>query len=135
MLGVGSGTVTRWCQAYVGKGEAGLAAIRHSGPRPKLSGHRRKLLAKRLLKGAKANGFSTDLWTCPRIADVIERRYGVGYHVDHIPKLMASLGWSCQKPEKRAIERDEARIAQWVALDWPRIKKRRTKAGAYRIRR
>ena len=134
-LGVGAGTVTRWCQAYEHAGDDGLAAKRHPGPKPKLSAYQRQLLQKRLLKGAKANGFSTDLWTCPRIAEVIERRYGVRYHVDHIPKLMASLGWSCQKPEKRAVERDEAQIAQWVAQDWPRIKKSRTATGPHRFRR
>ena len=134
-LGVGSGTVTRWWQAYERKGDDGLAAKRHPGPKPKLSAYRRQLLGKRLLKGAKDNGFSTDLWTCPRITEVIERRYGVRYHVDHIPKLMASLGWSCQKPEKRAIERDEERIARWVTKDWPRIKKRRTEPRVHRIRR
>ena len=132
-LGVGSGTVTRWWQAYERKGDDGLAAKRHPGPKPKLSAYRRQLLGKRLLKGAKDNGFSTDLWTCPRIAEVIERHYGVCYHVDHIPKLMASLGWSCQKPEKRAIERDEERIARWVAKDWPRIKKSRTEPRAHRF--
>ncbi len=134
-LGVGSGTVIRWWQAYERKGDDGLAAKRHPGPKPKLSAYRRRLLGKRLLKGARANGFSTDLWTCPRITEVIERRYGVRYHVDHIPKLMASLGWSCQKPEKRAIERDEERIARWVTKDWPRIKKSRTEPRAHRIRR
>jgi transposase len=92
-------------------------------------------LAARLLKGAKANGFSTDLWTCSRIAELIERRYGVRYHVDHIPRLMASLGWSCQKPEVRAVERDEQAIQTWVSKDWPRIKKRRTERGAPRLPR
>ncbi len=125
-LGVGSGTVTRWWQAYERKGDDGLAAKRHPGPKPKLAVYRRRLLGKRLVKGAKANGFSTDLWTCPRMVKLIEERYGVRYHVDHLPWLMASLGWSCQKPEKRAIERDEERIATWVAKDWPRIKKRGT---------
>ncbi len=134
-LGVGTGTVTRWRQAYERKGDGGLAATRHPGPKPKLSAYRRRLLAKRLLKGAKAHGFSTDLWTCPRIAEVIERHYGVRYHVDHVYKLMVSLGWSCQKPEKRAVERDEDRIAQWVAKDWPRIKKRREEPRSHRVRR
>jgi len=100
-----------------------------------LSAYQRRLLEKRLMKGAKTNGFSTNLWTCPRIAEVIERYYSVRYHIDHIPKLLASLGWSCQKPEKRAIERDEERIAQWVAKDWPRIKKSHTKPRAHRFRR
>jgi transposase len=125
-VGAKPASVTRWWQAYEAKGEAGLSAVRHPGPKPKLSAYQRKLLANRLLKGAQANGFATNLWTGPRIVELIERRYGVRYHVDHIPRLMASLGWSCQKPERRAIERDESAIQTWVSKDWPRIKKRRT---------
>ena len=126
MLGVRPGSVTRWCQAYQKDGRNGLTAKPHPGGKPKLSPRKQQWLARRLLKGAKANGYSTKVWTCPRIADLIERYYGVHYHVDHIPRLMALLGWSCQKPEKRAIERDQERIATWVAKDWPRIKKSRT---------
>lgn len=92
----------------------------------KLTARQKQQLRKRLLKGAKANGFSTDLWTCPRIAKMIEERYGVHYHVDHIVRLMGSLGFSAQKPEKQAAERDEERIACWVAKDWAHIKKRYT---------
>lgn len=132
-LGVGSGTVTRWWQAYEYQGEEGLKAKPHPGPKPKLNGRQRRWLVQRLLKGAKAHGYTTDLWTCPRIAEVIERHYGVRYHIDHIPRLMALLGWSCQKPEKRAVERDEKAIQQWVARDWPRIKKRRSPARPSRI--
>jgi transposase len=128
-------SVKRWWEAYQENGEGGLAAKPMPGRPSKLTARQRKLLVSRLLKGAKANGCPTDLWTCPRIVEVIERRFGVRYHVDHIPRLMASLGWSCQKPEKRAVERDEARIGQWVAKDWPRIKKRRPEPGAHRIRR
>jgi len=134
-LGVGSGSVTRWWQAYEAEGEEGLAAKPHLGAKPKLSPRQRQWLVQRLMKGAKANGFDTDLWTCPRIAALIEQRYGVHYHVDHIPRLMVSLGWSCQKPEKRAVERDEKAIQHWVAHDWPRIKKRRTQAGSPRFHR
>ena len=126
MVGSSPSSVTRWCQAYDRAGEVGLNRKPAPGGPSKLTDRQRKLLVRRLLKGAKTNGFPTDLWTCPRIVEMIEQRYGVHYHVDHIPRLMASLGWSCQKPEKRAVERDEARIARWVAQDWPRIKKRRT---------
>ena len=118
-------SVKRWWEAYRKNGEGGLAAKPVPGRPSKLTARQRKLLVARLLKGAKGNGFPTDLWTCPRIAKVIEKRYGVHYHVDHIPRLMASLGFSAQKPEKQAAERDEERIARWVAKDWRRIKKRR----------
>jgi transposase len=55
--------------------------------------------------------------------EVIQRHFDVRYHVDHIPRLLASLGWSCQKPQKRAIERDEEAISRWVQRDWARIKR------------
>jgi transposase len=64
------------------------------------------------------------LWTCPRVVQLIERVYGVHYHVDHIPHVMRSLGFSVQKPEPRARERDEAGIRQWIVKDWSRIKKK-----------
>ncbi len=128
-------SVRRWRQAYEEEGEVALAAIPPPGRPSKLSARQRQLVVRRLLKGAKANEFNTDVWTCPRIAEVIERRYGVRYHVDHIPRLMASLGWTCQKPEKRAIERDEDAIAHWVAKDWARIKKRNPSPRPPRVHR
>jgi transposase len=124
-VGAHPASVKRWWEAYQKNGEGGLAAKPVPGRPSKLTARQRKWLVARLLKGAKANGFPTDLWTCPRIAKVIDDRYGVRYHVDHIPRLMASLGFSAQKPEKRAVERDEERIARWVARDWRRIKKGR----------
>lgn len=124
MVGARPRSVSRWCQAFEARGEAGLSANPRPGPKPKLSAYRRKLLIKQLLKGAKAHGYPTNLWTCSRIAAVIERRYGIRYHADHVWKLIASLGSSCQKPERRAVERDESAIKQWIARDWRRIKKR-----------
>jgi transposase len=125
-VGTDPRSVRRWRQAYEEGGEEALMAVPPPGRPSKLSARHRRLVVRRLLKGAKANGFTTDVWTCPRIAEVIERHYGVRYHVDHIPRLMASLGWTCQKPEKRAVERDQDAISRWVSQDWVRIKKRRT---------
>lgn len=122
-VGADPSSVRRWRQSYCTKGARGLESKPHPGRPSRLTLRQKRGLEQRLLKGARANGFDSDLWTCPRIAEVIEYRYGVEYHVDHIPRLLASLGWSCQRPEKRAIERDEQAIADWVKKDWPRIKK------------
>ena len=65
-------------------------------------------------RGARSQGFDTDLWTCPRVKALIEREYGVSYHVDHIVRLLRSLGFTPQKPKRRAIERDEEAIARWI---------------------
>jgi hypothetical protein len=85
----------------------------------------RENLRRRLLAGAQSQGFATELWTCPRVRVLIAERYGVEYHVDHIPRLLRSLGFSPRKPRARSSQRDEAAIDQWVARDWPRLKKRR----------
>jgi transposase len=77
-----------------------------------------------LLKGATAHGFSTDLWTLPRVAEVIAKTFGVRYHPAHVWKILRGEGWSCQKPERRARERDEEAIQNWRDKRWPHIKKR-----------
>ena len=82
-----------------------------------------------LIKGPLAAGFYTDLWTCPRVAELIKRRLGVDYHVDHVGRLLHELGWSPQKPARRAAERDEQEIRRWAREDWPRVKKTPGAAG------
>jgi len=77
------------------------------GRPPKFSDPDRTHLEKTLLQGARPAGFPTDLWTRPRIVATIERQFGVRYHVDHIGRLMRALGWSPQKPTRRAVEGDE----------------------------
>ena len=124
-LGIDPRTVRRWKHVFRRRGAAGLRIKRAPGAAPKMTAAQRLGLRRRLLAGALAQGYSTDLWTCPRVAQLIERVYGVHYHVDHIPYVMRSLGFSVQKPEPRARERDEAAIRQWIAKDWLRIKKRR----------
>lgn len=123
MLNVDRRSVRRWNAAYRKSGKQALQAKRAPGRPTKLSESDRARLEKLLLKGAKAAGYPTDLWTCPRIAEVIRDRFEVEYHVDHIGRLMHGLGWSPQKPSRRAAERDEEAIATWVKIDWPRVKK------------
>jgi transposase len=71
-----------------------------------------------------AHGYATDLWTTARIAEVIEASFGISYHPDHVGRLMRQLGWSHQKPERRAVERDDAAIERWKRTRWPRVKKK-----------
>lgn len=122
-LGVDRRSVRRWRASFEAHGVAALAAKRAPGRPPKLSLRQRQQLERCLLKGAGAFGYHTDLWTCPRVADLIQHRFSVRYHVDHIGRLLRSMGWSPQKPERRARERDEQLIQRWVKRDWPRVKK------------
>lgn len=116
-------SVRRWRAAYRQQGAQALQAKPAPGRPSKLSDREKDELETLLLNGAVAAGFPTDLWTCARIAQAIEARFGVRYHIDHIGRLMRALGWSPQTPTRRAIERDESAIATWVKADWPRVKK------------
>ena len=82
-----------------------------------------KRLCKLLLQGAVANGFATELWTLQRIAEVIEREFGVMYCKTNVWLLLKALGFSCQRPTARASQRDEKAILQWQRKRWPMLKK------------
>ena len=129
-------SVVRWMQTHRKKGMKGL---RHRPPwgRPsRLSSRQREDLRGRLLKGAVAAGHTTELWTLKRIAGMIEDQYGVEYTTVGVWKLLREgLNWSCQKPEKRALQRDEEKIRQWKARIWPHIKKSPTTWGPSGISR
>lgn len=122
-VGADRRSVRRWNAAYRKEGQAALKAIPASGRPPKLAAKDKRKLEELLLSGAKAAGFPTDLWTCPRVTNLIIRRFHIVYHVDHIGRLLRSLGFTPQKPQRRAIERDEEAIQRWVKVDWPRVKK------------
>jgi transposase len=123
-VGVNRRSVRRWKAAYRSKGSQALKAKPIPGRPHKLTYRQRKRLERYLLKGPLAAGFSTDLWTCPRITTLIRNEFNVLYHVDHVGRLLHSLGFSPQKPQRRAIERDERAIKNWVRHKWPSIKKK-----------
>jgi transposase len=122
-LNVDRRSVRRWRAAHDAQGPVGLRAKPVPGRPCKLSVRQRERLRTILLKGAIRAGYRTDLWTCDRVTDVIAERFGVDYHVNHVGRLLRSLGFSPQKPERRARERDEDAIRTWVQSDWPRVKK------------
>ena len=130
-VGVDRRSVRRWKRAAYRRGAAGVRAKPAPGRPPKLGAEHKHRLEALLLEGAQAAGFHTDLWTCPRVAELIERRFDVRYHVDHIGRLLHELDWSAQKPTRRALERDEKAIRRWVHERWPRVKKT-LRAGARR---
>jgi transposase len=116
-------SVSRWKKELEKGGEEALAAKKHKGRTPRLNPKQKQELEQILLQGAEAAGYATDLWTLARVAEVIEREFGVKYHPGHVWYILRNMGWSCQKPERRARERDEQAIAQWRKEEWPRIKK------------
>ena len=122
-LGCSHSSVVRWHQAYKRDGLPGLAPKPIPGRPPTLTRRQQPRLVRTLLKGPLAAGYATDLWTLDRIAHVIQRQWGIRYHPCHVWKLLRRLGWSCQKPERRALQRHERAIAYWTQHVWPQLKK------------
>ena len=118
-------SVNRWLRASRRGGIKAIQAKPVPGRPDKLTARQRHRLRQILIKGAQAAGHHTDLWTCPRIAQVIRRELKVSYHVDYLPRLLGAIGFSCQKPESVASEQDPKAVRQWIVRDWRRIKKKR----------
>ena len=89
----------------------------------RLSEAKLRQLEDKLKRGAEGAGYETNLWTLDRIAELIERDFGVAYHAGHVSWLLKKLGWSCQRPVGKALERDEPAIKQWKKRRWPELKK------------
>jgi transposase len=122
-LGVDRRSVRRWKRAYRRRGRPGLRAHPAPGRPPKLTLRQRHTLVRWILNGAEAAGYRTALWTCRRIAHLLQVRWGVTYHPDHIGRLLRACGLSPQRPQRVAQERNDQRIREWVQTDWPRVKK------------
>jgi transposase len=122
-VGASTSSVKRWSDSLVRGGMAALSSKTHSGPAPRLTPAERNRLQNALKAGADRWGFRTPEWTCKRVKMLIERLFGVDYHVDYVGTLLHQLRWSAQKPEHRARERDEAAIERWRRVEWPRLKK------------
>ena len=124
LLDCAPSSVMRWRDARDAGGEEALRVRFSPGRPPKLSTRDQQRLVRLLERGARAHGYATDLWTTERVARLIFREFRVRYHRAHVGRVLHSLGWSVQKPERRALERDEERIARWKYETWPRIKKK-----------
>lgn len=118
-------SVARWVQQYRVQGKSGLKQAGRAGRKPRLSEQQRGQLEKLLLRGPERLGYETPLWTCPRVAHLIEQEFGVRYHEGHVWKILVSLNWSPQRPEGRARERDEKQVQHWNKKVWPGLKKKR----------
>jgi transposase len=123
-LGVSAQSVSRWYALWSSGGRAALAGAGRAGRLPRLSDEQLADVVEALKKGPRANGFPTDLWTLRRVADVVGMVTGVSYSTTQTWRVLRErLGWSRQRPARRALERNDEAIARWVAEDWPRIKK------------
>jgi transposase len=129
-LGVSTTAVQNWKRAAAEGG--GLRALRAKPQHVltcRLSADQKRELRKILVRGAAAAGYATDLWTCDRVAEVVEQRFGVSYHPGHISRILHDIGFSCQKPARRARERNATAVKKFRSETWPSIKKGRKKTS------
>jgi transposase len=132
-VGTSRASVTRWRQTYESGGLEAMESKPHPGGASRLTVGQRARLVRMLLKGPRRHGYGTDLWTLSRVTELIVLTFGVEYHPSAVWHILRAMGWSCQKPERRARERDEQAIAGWRQKDWPRIKKRPKKRQKRRV--
>ncbi|MFS8636739.1 MAG: winged helix-turn-helix domain-containing protein [Gemmatimonadota bacterium] len=125
-MGVTPGAVSQWMRRVrEGGGPEALRRRKAPGGKHRLSREQHARLLDLLRQGAEAHGFKGELWTRKRVAVLIAREFGVRYHPGHVSKILKSLDWSSQKPERRASQRNEAAIRQWARERWPEVNKAR----------
>jgi transposase len=122
-LEVSRQSVSRWYADWAAGGTEALRAAGRAGRLPHLDQADLRRVERQLRKGPVANGYPTDMWTIQRVSEVIETETGVAYHPGHVWRILRQMGWSRQRPARRALERNDEAIAQWVKQDWPRVKK------------
>jgi len=117
-------TVYRWQAVLQSQGLDALREMSKGGRPARLGAEELTRLQVALLEGPGAHGFDTPLWTLKRVRLFIERQFGVRYSEVHIWRLLGQLGFSNQKPERRALERDDVAIEHWKKRTWPGLKKK-----------
>lgn len=123
-------SVSQWARQLEQGGRRGLKKAGRAGRKPRLRPEDLRRIERRLKRGPPALGYETSLWTSWRVAHLIEQECGVKYHPSQAWRILRQLGWSCQRPVGRALERDEEKIRQWKQQRWPEIKKKPKKKAA-----
>jgi transposase len=123
-LGVSEGAVSQWMKRAREGGREALQRHPARGAASKLSLEQLARLPEVLARGAEAYGYRGKVWTYERLAAVIAQEFGVKYHPDHMNFILKKIGWSRQKPRRRAKQRNEEAIQQW-RTDWSSVEKKR----------
>jgi len=128
-VGVHRQSVSRWAQQLAAGGQKALKKAGRAGRKPRLSTADLRSIECGLQRGPEALGYETSLWTAWRVAHLIEEECAVRYDPSQAWRILRKLGWSCQRPVGRALERDEAKIRKWKKKRWVEIKKKPKKKG------
>src|ERR1043166_7391256 len=123
-LGVSEAAVSQWLSVARTAGPDALRTHPAPGRPAQLTAAQKRLIPEFLWHGPEAYGFRGQVWTCARIAKVIEEEFGVRYHKGHVSRLLGELRWTPQVPIRRAIQRDEKAIQRWRDEIWPELLRR-----------
>jgi transposase len=123
-VGVARQTVYTWKALLDEGGIDALRAVPERGRPAQLQQAQLAQVRSALLQSPTAHGFGTELWTIKRVGALIERLHGVRFSQAHVWRILGALGFSAQKPDKRAIERDEDAVRRWKQSTWPALKKK-----------
>lgn len=130
VVGVARQTVYTWKALLDEGGVDALRAVPDRGRPAKLDEAQLAQLRSALLRSPTEHGFATELWTLKRVGAVIERMHGVRFGQTQVWRILGAMGFSPQKPEKQAIERDEDAVRDWKRRTWPRLKKKPSEKDA-----
>jgi transposase len=122
-LGVHPRTVQRWMQTYRKHGMRGLKARPAPGRPPTLTFRQERAVLRWFRHSPTEFGFPTELWTAPRVAELILRKFRKRFHPRYLNQWLAQRHITPQKPSRQARERNERKIRRWIREEWPRIKK------------
>src|SRR5437588_8339813 len=123
-LDVSEVALSGWLARARDGGPEVLRARSAPGRPPRLSPAQRRSIPELLWHGPEAYGFRGQVWTCARVARVLEEEFGVRYHKGHVGRLLQELRWTPQVPIRRALQRDEAAIQRWRDEAWPELRRR-----------
>jgi transposase len=117
-------SVSRWARQLAAGGRRSLRKAGRAGRKARLTPKDLQRIERALQRGPEALGYETSLWTSQRVAHLIENEFAIQYHPGHVWRILRRLGWGCQRPTGRALERNEEAIRHWKKVRWPAIKKK-----------
>lgn len=129
--GLGSKTIFKWLRIARENGLDSLAPIPRTGRKRALSEIEAEEVKRWIINGdPRQYGFDFGLWTRQIVADLIYDKFKINLSVTAVGNLLHRLGLTPQKPLRRAYERDESAVQEWVDNVYPEIKKSAKKQGA-----
>lgn len=123
-VGVARQTVYTWKAIFDEGGLDALRAVPLRGRPAQLDATQLDEVRRAVLQNPTEHGFGTELWTLKRVGVVIKRMHGIELSQTQIWRILGSLGFSPQRPDKRAIERNEDVVRNWKRNKWPALKKK-----------